>query len=124
MCPNWKSLGICAHSVATAEDNQELQLFIHWYLKARKVPNLTKLATTEMPTGRGRKGSKAPPKKKPRIQPDSRVPFSVVAGVEDKDYNPSHHSSSASANLPQEPRTGLSASEIDFSHTRQIINSL
>ena len=122
-CPNWKSLGICAHSVATAEDNQELQLFIHWYLKARKVPNLTKLATTEMPTGRGRKGSKAPPKKKPRIQPDSRVPFSVVAGVEDKDYNPSHHSSSASANLPQEPRTGLSASEIDFSHTRQVINS-
>ena len=36
MCPNWKSLGICAHSVATAEDNHELQLFIQWYSKAKK----------------------------------------------------------------------------------------
>ena len=69
MCPNWKSLGICAHSVAAAEDNHELQFFIRWFLKAKKVPNLTKLATAEMPAGRGRKGTKAPPKKKPKMQP-------------------------------------------------------
>ena len=61
MCPNWRSLGICAHSVAAAEDNKELQV---WFLKAKKIPNITKLATTEMPVGRGRKGSRAPPKKK------------------------------------------------------------
>ena len=83
-CPNWRSLGICAHSVAAAEDNHELLLFVRWFTKAQKVPNITKLATTEMPAGRGRKGSRAPPKKRPKVQPESRVPFSVVSGAQGK----------------------------------------
>ena len=83
-CPNWRSLGICAHSVAAAEDNHELLLFVRWFTKAKKVPNITKLATTEMPAGRGHKGSKAPPKKRPKVQPESRIPFSVVSGVQGK----------------------------------------
>ena len=83
-CPNWRSLGICAHSVAAAEDNHELLLFVRWFTKAKKVPNITKLATTEMPAGRGHKGSKAPPKKRPKVQPESRTPFSVVSGVQGK----------------------------------------
>ena len=62
-CPNWRSLGICAHSVAAAEDNRALQGFVQWYLKAKKIPNLMKLATTNMPAGRGRKGA-APPRKR------------------------------------------------------------
>ena len=36
MCPNWRSLGICAHSVAAAEDNQELHVFVRWYSQKRK----------------------------------------------------------------------------------------
>ena len=83
-CPNWRSLGICAHSVAAAEDNHELLLFVRWFTKAKKVPNITKLATTEMPAGRDHKGSKAPPKKRPKVQPESRIPFSVVSGVQGK----------------------------------------
>ena len=39
--PNWKSLGICSHSVAVAETNGQLRLFI---IKKEKIP-----------TGRGRK---------------------------------------------------------------------
>ena len=76
-CPNWQSLAICAHSVAAAEHNHELLPFVRWFTKAKKVPNITKLATTEMPAGRGRKGSRAPPKKRPKMQPESRIPFSV-----------------------------------------------
>ena len=111
MCPNWRSLGICAHSVAAAEDNKELQLFVQWYLKAKKVPNLTKLATTEMPAGRGRKGSKAPPKKKSKVQPDSRVPFSIVAGVQDKESNCTSGSSSMNLfDLPEESQAASSTS--------------
>lgn len=77
VCPNWRSLGVCAHSVAAAEDNRELQLFVKWFSKSKKIPNITKLATTEMPAGRGHKGGKAPPKKKMKTQTKSRVPFSA-----------------------------------------------
>ena len=42
-CPNWKSLGLCSHSVATAEKDGNLQCFVEWYKKAKKKPNLTNL---------------------------------------------------------------------------------
>ena len=29
-CPNWKSLGVCSHSVAAAEDNNDLNAFLEW----------------------------------------------------------------------------------------------
>ena len=83
-CPNWRSLGICAHSVAAAEDNRALQGFVQWYLKAKKIPNLMKLATTNMPAGRGRKGA-APPRKRRRKLPhlpEARIPFSTMAGLD------------------------------------------
>lgn len=87
--PNWQSLGIRVHSVAAAEDNHEPLLFVSWFTKAKKVPNIAKLATTEMPAGRGCKRSKAPPKKWSTVQPESRIPFSVVSGMQGE------HSSSA-----------------------------
>ena len=80
VCPNWRSLGICAHSVAAAEDNSEQPLFVCWYSKAKNVPNVTKLTTTQMPAGR--KGSRAPPRK-PKVQTNSRVPFSAVSGMQE-----------------------------------------
>ena len=73
-----------------------------------------------MPAGRGHKGSKVPPKKKPKVQPDSRVPFSVVAGVQDKECNPISDSSSVNLlDFTEELKAASSASvetEIDSSH--------
>ena len=57
-CPNWKSLGIYSHSVAVAETNGQLQLFLS--SKKKKTPNVTSLLTTNMPKGRGRKGGVPP----------------------------------------------------------------
>ena len=84
-CPNWRSLSICAHSVAAAEDNSELHLFVKWFVTTKWVPNITKLTTTEMPVGRGRKGTRAPPKKRKKTESDSRIPFSSVAHVKTSD---------------------------------------
>ena len=82
-CPNWQSLCICSHSVATAEKEGDLEPFVEWYKKSKKVPNLTKLITAKMPKGRGRKGGAAPPKKKPKVTISStdRVPFSTVCNL-------------------------------------------
>ena len=79
-CPNWQSLHLCSHTVATAEKEGQLQTFVQWYKKSRPNPNLTKLITTTMPKGRGRKGGIAPPKKKKKLTSTSatRVPFSAV----------------------------------------------
>ena len=77
-CPNWRSLNICAHVVAAAEDNQDLLMFVNWFIKAKKSVNITKLATTNMPAGRGRKGSIPPPKKKKKMGEKSRAIFSDV----------------------------------------------
>ena len=46
-CPNWRSLGICAHSVAAAEDKHDLHAFVTWFAKAKKIPNLTHLTTSQ-----------------------------------------------------------------------------
>ena len=66
-CPNWESLSICSHSVASAEDNGDHEVFIEWFKKAKKSPNITKLVTTKMPQGRGRKGCVPPRKKKRKV---------------------------------------------------------
>jgi hypothetical protein len=73
-CPNWKSLGICSHSVAVAETNGQLRLFLS--SKKKKSPNVTSLLTTNMPKGRGRKGSVPPRVRKPK-QPVTRIEMSV-----------------------------------------------
>ena len=54
-----------------------------WYKKSKKHPNLTKLVTTQMPKGRGRKGGVAPPKKKHKVASAERVPFSTVCKLSD-----------------------------------------
>lgn len=59
-CPNWQSLCICSHSVAAAEKRSDLKRFVEWYKKSKKIPNLTKLVTANIPKGRGRKGGIAP----------------------------------------------------------------
>jgi hypothetical protein len=77
-CPNWKSLGICSHSVAAAEDNCDLQSFVTWFAKAKKVPNITQLVTSQMPAGRGRKGGIPPRKRRKTVPAESRKSFSDI----------------------------------------------
>ena len=54
-CPNWKAMGICSHNVVVAEVNKKLPLFLP-HKKRKKGVIVTKLLTTTMPKGRGRKG--------------------------------------------------------------------
>ena len=36
-CPNWRSLGICAHAVVAAEDNGDLMTYLTWKLRNRLI---------------------------------------------------------------------------------------
>ena len=71
-CPQYKSAKLCSHTLATAVANDNLDSFIASYARVKRVPNLTELATTAMPKGRGRKGAKAPTKRKPNAPIQSR----------------------------------------------------
>ena len=80
-CPQFKSSGICSHTVAAAEVNGELEDFVKLY-RARRVkqpPNLTKLAKHGMPSGAGRKGGRPAKKKvsqsKHVLTDENRVPL-------------------------------------------------
>ena len=64
-CPNYKSVSLCSHTVAVAEVNGMLSAYIDYFKKLKKIPNLSALAKTGMPTGRGRKGAE-PPRKRHR----------------------------------------------------------
>ena len=59
-CPNWKSLGLCSHTVAVAELHGKLASLVSCVQKKKKMPNITQLTTATMPRGRGRKGGVAP----------------------------------------------------------------
>jgi hypothetical protein len=63
-CPNFKGLGVCAHSVAVAEQNNKLPEYIEKLKKNKKIPNISQLANATMPKGKGRKGGQCPRKRK------------------------------------------------------------
>lgn len=71
--------------MAAAEFTGALQKFVDWFKKAKKRPNLTKLATSQMPSGRGRKGGVGPRRKKKRPNATSRIPFSISDSEESMD---------------------------------------
>ena len=58
-CPQYKSASLCSHVVAAALHNEQLTQLVLSDKKVKCTPNLTKLATSEMLKGRGRKGGKA-----------------------------------------------------------------
>ena len=72
-CANFKSLGICSHSVVVAEVNKKLSEFLASVKKAKKKPNFTQLAVHDMPVGCERKGGQAPRKRKKAPPPESRT---------------------------------------------------
>lgn len=63
-CPQYKSASLRSPAVAAALHNEQLTQLVLSYKKVERTPNLTKLATSEMPKGRGRKGGKAPVRRK------------------------------------------------------------
>ena len=65
-CLQWTSSQICSHTLAAAETNGELQLFLRWYTSSDVQPNVTQLAMATLPKGRGRKGG-IPKRKRLRI---------------------------------------------------------
>lgn len=67
-CPNWKELGVCAHSVAVAEMSGKLFEFVEKVKKAKKQPVLSKFVEATMPKGRGRKGGEITRKHKHHLQ--------------------------------------------------------
>ena len=68
-CLNYKSMGICSHSVAVAQLNNKLQQFVNAFSKVKRKPNFTSLAVHGMPSGRGRKGGQAPRARKKASEP-------------------------------------------------------
>jgi len=77
-CGNWRSLGIvCSHSVVVAEQNGELRDFVNWFKKAKKRPNLTKIALTGMPSGGWHKVGVTQWQMKKGVPSKSRTPFPI-----------------------------------------------
>ena len=58
-CQQWASSQICSHVLATAECNNELRCFLEWYTMYAENPNISTLALSGLPRGRGRKGGRA-----------------------------------------------------------------
>lgn len=80
-CPQYQSTTLCSHVVAAARFTNKFQEFVNSYRKISRQPNLTKLVTNEMPKGRGKKGGRAPAKRKPPHPIDSRLPLNAAQSV-------------------------------------------
>ena len=84
-CLQWKSSGICSHIISVAEKNCELSAFLQWYNGTNQEPNITTLAMSGLPAGRGRKGGV--PKRK-RSTGSKKTPEIVVSRFA---MQPTHH---------------------------------
>lgn len=74
-CGNYKSLGVCSHTVAVANLNGKLPGFVAQLRRAKKKPNLMKLAVHGMPSGRpSRKRATRSTSVQGRVQ---RIPVSL-----------------------------------------------
>ena len=91
----WSSSQICSHTLAAAEVNGELSLFIQWYTVTGQEPNITRLAQAGLPAGRGRKGGV--PKRKhsrtPSVPPNIVFARPAASQTKSKSQLPSTNSS-------------------------------
>ena len=79
-CPNYKALAICSHVVAVAEINGQLSDFIAAVKRRKPQPNVTRLVTTNMPKGRGRKGGVAPRSRRPQQLETTLIEMNTSSG--------------------------------------------
>ena len=56
-CQQWVSSQLCSHTLAAAERNGDLS-FLEWYTRYAESPNISMLAMSNLPRGRGRKGGR------------------------------------------------------------------
>ena len=112
-CPNFKSVGICSHSVAAAEDNGDLQEFIDCLRKSNKAPNITKQVTAKMPKGCGRKGCAPPRKCRKKIAVHSRKSFADI--LKEQATNESSKESSPSDSHTDDSSSGLESNTVTAS---------
>lgn len=116
-CGNWNSLGICSHTVAVAEVNDDLSSFVSWYQKAKKQPSLTKLVLTGMPDGRGKKGGKSAHSKKKIQKTVTRTPIDVISSTAENIGTPS---APRSVHLPSSQ--SISATSVVPSHPPPLVH--
>ena len=90
-CLNYKSLGICSHTVAVAHVNNQLNKFLSWFQKTKRRPNITSLSTHSMPAGRGKKGNQQPRKRAPKepiVNRVDRLHNESFLGSSDSEFTP------------------------------------
>ena len=104
-CPNWKGLGICSHVVAVGEYCGVLTQLIANFKKAKKFPNLSKLAEATLPKGSGRKGGEKPRSRKACVQVESRVENPSLGTSARLPY--SSQASSWAPSLQQDPSVAM-----------------
>ena len=84
----------------------DLQSFVTWFSKAKRVPNITQLATSQMPAGRGRKGGIPPRKRRKTVPAESRKSFSDILPLNQSNASqqePVNAYPTSHQNLSQEP---------------------
>lgn len=111
-CPQYKSAKLCSHTVAAAEYNQQLDDFIASYSGMKQTPNLTKLATAGMPRGRGRKGSKAPAKRKSSVPVTYRVEQTPTSSVISPITPANSNSPSVQMNMSDSAKASVTVSPV------------
>ena len=104
-CLQYKSIGMCSHVIAVSEYNCDLSEFLKWYCTNRgtKSLNLSDLGQVRMRQGAGRKGGKAPRKKKSgnRVPSnDNRVPLDVTTAPVTASVSTSTPIAAVSASTP------------------------
>ena len=108
-CSMYTGFSICAHVVASAEDNGELSSYLNTFTSSFNAPNLTAIATQGLPGGAGRKGGRTKRKraaKTPIESVSTRVCFSN--NTDDSSFMCSSASSTLSVNLGQPSTPGPS----------------
>ena len=85
----------------SAEVNGELNLFLQWYNMNKPQPNISRLAMTGLPRGRGRKGGK-PKRTRSRVTINTDVVVSRAATMQIPSYFTSTRIGSSSVTVPTE----------------------
>jgi len=90
---------ICAHTLVSAEVNGELHLFLQWYNMNSPQPNISSLAMTGLPRGRGRKGG-IPKRTRSKVITSTDVVASQAATMQSPGYSGSTRIGSDSVAVP------------------------
>ena len=98
-CLQSMSSQICAHTLVSAEVNGELHLFLQWYNMNSPQPNISSLAMTGLPRGRGRKGG-IPKRTRSKVITSTDVVVSRATTMQSPGYSGSTRIGSDSVAVP------------------------